>query len=165
MPWAVSRAEPAIGPRQVPEVAGGNWESGRKVFFGEQAQCSKCHQVGGAGGKIGPDLSNLVYRDYASVMRDITEPSAALNPDFLSYNVQLKDGETASGVVIENTAENLILGQANGSSLNIPKSKVLGMKPSTISLMPENILQGISEQQRKDLLTFLLMEAPDRKSK
>jgi hypothetical protein len=31
--------------------------------------------------------------------------------------------------------------------------------------MPENILQGISEQQRKDLLTFLLMEPPTAATK
>jgi putative heme-binding domain-containing protein len=164
MPWAVLKAEPSTGPRQVPEIAGGDWENGRKMFF-DKALCYKCHTVRGTGGKIGPDLSNLVYRDYASVLRDITEPSAAINPDFLAFNVQLNDGEMANGVVMENTAENLVLGQVDGRSLTIPKSKVKAMKPSTISLMPENILQGLSEQQRKDLLTFLLMEPPTEATK
>ena len=50
------------------ELDGGSWARGRKVFFGEAAACSKCHTVNGHGGEIGPDLSNLVHRDYASVL-------------------------------------------------------------------------------------------------
>ena len=34
------------------------------------------------------------------------------------------------------------------------------MKPSTISLMPEGLLDALNAQQRKDLLTFLLMPPP-----
>ncbi|MDB6109419.1 MAG: hypothetical protein JWR69_1169, partial [Pedosphaera sp.] len=81
LPWATPHAETATSePRRIPEIAGGDWQRGKQVFFGEQAACFKCHQVGGEGGKIGPDLSNLIYRDYVSVLRDIMEPSAALNP-------------------------------------------------------------------------------------
>ena len=81
-PWATpARAEPVVpASREIPELAGGDWERGKKIFFSEPAICFKCHQAAGEGGKIGPDLSNLIYRDYASVLRDITQPSAALNP-------------------------------------------------------------------------------------
>jgi putative heme-binding domain-containing protein len=84
--------------RLISEIAGGNWLRGRNLFFGDQASCYKCHSVGGRGGKIGPDLSNLVHRDYASVFKDITQPSAAINPDHIAYNFELKDGESVSGV-------------------------------------------------------------------
>ena len=40
-------------------------------------------------GDIGPDLSNLIHRDYASVLRDITQPSFAINPDYLTQTVTL----------------------------------------------------------------------------
>ena len=53
----------------------------------------------GRGGTIGPDLSNLIHRDYASVLRDITHPSFAINPDHLSYTVTLNDGRMLDGVV------------------------------------------------------------------
>lgn len=139
-----------------PEIDGGNWTNGKKIFFGEQAACSKCHKLGGEGGAIGPDLSNLIFRDYASVLKDITEPSAAINPDHIAYNVQLTDGESESGVIVKNNREQLVLGQATGKNLTIPKEKVASMKAAAISIMPEGLLKSLSPQEQKDLLTFLL---------
>ncbi|HWF20464.1 MAG TPA: c-type cytochrome, partial [Verrucomicrobiae bacterium] len=147
---------PAIGPRIIPEIAGGDWERGKKVFFSEQAGCFKCHQIAGEGGRIGPDLSNLLYRDYASVYKDITQPNAAINPDHIAYNIQLKDGDIVTGVIMEDTSDKIVLGQATGQNLTIEKSKISGMKASSLSLMPEGLLQALTPQQQRDLFTFLL---------
>ncbi|MBO0699025.1 MAG: c-type cytochrome, partial [Zavarzinella sp.] len=95
VPWAVKGAQAeAAAKRSIPELDGGSWARGRKVFFGEPAGCAKCHTVHGQGGGIGPDLSNLVHRDYHSVLRDIAEPSYAINPDYIAYRVDLNDGRT-----------------------------------------------------------------------
>ena len=115
LPWATPHAPTAAsGPRQIAEIAGGDWQRGKKVFFSEQAACFKCHQVGGEGGKIGPDLSNLIYRDYVSVLRDITEPSAALNPDHIAYQLELKDGNSVTGVIVGDTGRNHVAGTGHG---------------------------------------------------
>ena len=114
------------------------------------------YKLGGEGGSIGPDLSNLIFRDYASVLKDIIEPSAAINPDHIAYNVYLTDGESENGVILKNNREQLVLGQASGKSLTIPKEKVAGMKALAISLMPEGLLKTLTPQEQKDLLTFLL---------
>ena len=162
LPWAKPSDEPIklATERQVPELAGGNWLRGRRLFFGEQAGCSRCHQVGGVGGKLGPDLSNLIYRDYASVMKDIREPSAAINPDHVAFNVELKGGELMTGVVIGDTPEALTLGDATGKPNVIPKSKVSSIKASAVSLMPEGLDKALGDVAMKDLLTFLLMPQP-----
>jgi putative heme-binding domain-containing protein len=161
-PWAMpDTGEPAVvATRQIPEIAGGDWERGKKLFFSEQAACYKCHQVGGEGGKIGPDLSNVIYRDYASVLRDIQEPSATINPDHIAYNIELKDGGSATGVVLENTPERVVLGQITGASLTVEKSNIASMKASSVSLMPEGLLKAMNAQQQRDLLTFLLTTPP-----
>ena len=114
--------------------------------------------MAGEGGKLGPDLSSLTQRDYASVLKDITEPSAAINPDHLAYNLELKDGAAANGVILDDTPEKIVLGQATGQSLVIEKSRISSMKASAVSLMPEGLLKTLSAQQQKDLLTFLLTE-------
>jgi putative heme-binding domain-containing protein len=155
MPWAQPYvAKASLNP--VAEIEGGNWERGRKLFFGDQATCYKCHMVRGEGGTIGPDLSNLIFRDYASVLKDINEPSAALNPEHIAYTVQLQAGEVETGVVLKNNREQLVLGQATGKNLTIPKEKVASMKASAVSLMPEGLLKGLNAQEQKDLMTFLL---------
>src|SRR5262249_12483476 len=59
MPWARPASSQPAAPasREIPELAGGNWERGKKVFFSEPAICFKCHQAAGEGGESGPDLS------------------------------------------------------------------------------------------------------------
>jgi putative heme-binding domain-containing protein len=155
LPWAKPYL-PTVIANPTPEIVGGNWERGRKIFFGEQAACFKCHQVGGEGGEIGPNLSNLIYRDYASVLKDITEPSASINPEHIGYTVQLKEGETESGVMLKNDRSQVVLGRSDGKSLTIPKAKITDMKASAISIMPEGLLKPFDAQQQKDLMTFLL---------
>ena len=158
LPWAFpeNTAAPAAAPREIPELVGGNWLHGRRIFFGDQTGCSKCHQIAGQGGKIGPDLSNLVHRDYTSVLRDIIEPNAAINPEHIAYNIELKNGDALTGVLQSDTPEQIVLGDATGKSLSIPKEQLASMKPSTLSLMPEGLLKALSSEQVKDLLTFLL---------
>lgn len=163
LPWARPHAPVAMITR-VPEIEGGDWERGKKIFFGEEVACYKCHQIRGEGGSIGANLSNLIYRDYASVLRDITEPSAAINPEHIAYNVELKNGEVETGVLLTNNREEVVLGQVSGQSLTIPKEKVAGMKASAISLMPEGLLKTLNAQQQKDLMTFLLTPPPKEKS-
>ena len=150
---------PTSEERKIPELAGGNWLRGQKLFFGEQASCSKCHSMSGRGATIGPDLSNLSHRDYASVVKDITQPSAAINPDHVSYNVELKNGDSFTGLPVPGTDGTIAIIGA-GLTNKVSKDAVASMKPSPISLMPEGLLEGLKEQQRKDLLTFLLMPAP-----
>jgi putative heme-binding domain-containing protein len=165
LPWAVrNAAAQSAGPKQIPEIAGGDWNRGKQVFLSEPAACFKCHQFNGQGGHIGPDLSNLPQRDYASVLKDITQPSAAINPDHLAYNVELKNGEAVNGVILEETPERLVFGQVSGQSLTVDRKQIATMKASSVSLMPEGLLQGLNPQQQKDLLTFLLMEAPKESS-
>ena len=160
LPFAVRHTGESDGAtkRTIPEIAGGDWQRGRDVFTGQQAVCSACHQVRGEGGLIGPDLSNLVYRDYGSVMKDIVQPSAAINPDRIGYVVTLKDGSAASGIVLEDTAQTLVLGQVSGVNLTIPKDAIAGMKASVTSLMPEGLLHALNPNQIRDLMTFLLTE-------
>ncbi|MCI0539878.1 MAG: hypothetical protein L0Z50_32110, partial [Verrucomicrobiales bacterium] len=156
VPWA---KPVGIAPetRTIPEITGGDWNVGRKLYFSEQLACFKCHIMRGEGGAVGPDLSNLIHRDYGSVLKDIAQPSAALNPDYLAYTVELKDGESLSGVVASDTGEELLLADATGQAKRIAKLHITSTRPSTVSLMPEGLLQSLSPTQARDLMTFLLV--------
>jgi putative heme-binding domain-containing protein len=162
LPWATPPLDSSLfAERKIPEITGGNWSDGKKIFFSDQAACYKCHQVGGEGGKLGPDLSNLIHRDYASVLKDITQPSAAINPDHLAYIIELNDGELVNGVILSDNQAEAMVGLASGVTMNIPKARIKNVKTSALSLMPENLLQGLDAQQRKNLFTFLLMGRPE----
>jgi putative heme-binding domain-containing protein len=158
LPWGSPETDaPSAGKeRRIPEIAGGNWLHGKRVFFSETTGCFKCHSIRSEGGHIGPDLSNLVSRDYASVLRDITAPNATINPDHLTYNVDLQDGTSVTGVVIGDSTNEMVLGLVSGQPMHLAKKQIASAKPSTISLMPEGLVQALTASQLKDLMTFLL---------
>ena len=87
------------------------------------------------------------------------QPSAAINPDRIAYSVSLKDGETAGGMILDENPESITLGDAAGGKRNISKNNIAANKASAVSLMPEGLWQALSEQQQRDLMTFLLTEA------
>ncbi|HEX4149081.1 MAG TPA: ThuA domain-containing protein, partial [Pirellulales bacterium] len=160
LPWATRTAETIPFTRKTPrELAGGDWQRGKQIFFGEQAQCGKCHSVRAKGGWIGPDLSNLVHRDYASVLRDITFPSYAINPDHLAYTLVLDDGRTLTGMV-QTRGESVVVGDIKGVEVVVPRSAIETMTPTLLSIMPEGLTKVLGEAAMRDLLTFLLLPDP-----
>ncbi len=162
MPWVKSKETTELTEAklaQIAEIEGGNWGLGRRVFHSEAAGCFKCHSIGGVGAKIGPDLSNLIYRDYSSVMRDIVHPSFAINPDYIGHLVLMKDGKVLTGVLRDEAGE-LILGDEKGNSTKLIKSEIEQIKPAQVSVMPTGLHEKLSKDQLRDLMTFLLTPPP-----
>jgi putative heme-binding domain-containing protein len=161
LPWADTSGKADIGliAARPPQLEGGSWARGYREFFGEKAMCAKCHTMYGRGGAIGPDLSNLVHRDYASVVRDISHPSFAINPDYLSYTVVLKDGRVLVGV-IHTAGDTISIGDSKGVTTTLKRAEVEEMHPSAVSAMPEKLPEQLGPERMRDLLTFLLGPSP-----
>jgi putative heme-binding domain-containing protein len=161
VPWASLETNSRLEQgRAVPlALEGGDLKRGREIFHSDSAQCSKCHAVRGAGGKIGPDLSNLVERDYDSVLRDIVQPSVAINPDYVTYSVALADGRVFSGTV-RTEGKWLHIGNEKGEESVVERADVEQMKPQAISIMPEGLPKVLGPERMRDLLTFLLTPPP-----
>ncbi|MFO1065975.1 MAG: ThuA domain-containing protein [Pirellulales bacterium] len=146
----------AVKPK---ELEGGSWGIGRQVFFSDKAQCSRCHKMHGVGGQIGPDLSNLIHRDYASVLRDIREPNYAINPDHLTFTAITSDGRTVTGAVRHRDSQ-LIFGDATGKETTIDRDDVDELNPSRLSIMPTGLHEQLGEEAMRHLLTYLLTPPP-----
>ncbi len=162
MPWVKSKDATELSddkPMEIAEIKGGNWGMGRRIFHSEAAGCFKCHATGGIGAKIGPDLSNLVHRDYASVMRDIVNPSFAINPDYIGHIIAMDDGKVLTGVLRDEEGQ-LILGDDKGKSIKIVRSEIDHMKPAQVSIMPTGLHEKLSKDQLRDLMTYLLTAPP-----
>ncbi len=161
LPWARPELTPGLAaPLPRPEIAGGDWARGRSLFFSERALCSKCHQVRGAGGKTGPDLSNLASRSHASVLKDIREPNATLNPDYIAHEVKLKDGRQFLAVLRDEPDGRMVLGMGAGAELAVAKDEIASREPSKASLMPAGFDQVLGERDLRDLMAYLLTEPP-----
>ena len=143
-------------------IVGGDFERGRSLFFSDQLKCSTCHRIRSEGGAIGPDLSNLVSRDAASVLRDIKDPNASINPDYVAYNVSLNDGNELTGFIRAQDNASIQLIGVDGKETQFRPTEVKEMRVSSVSLMPTGLVDGLKDEQMRDLLTFLLNEPPKR---
>lgn len=134
----------------------GAWLRGREIYYGV-GLCSRCHTLRGMpGGGVGPDLTNLAFKDDASILRDIRQPSATLNPDHLTMLVRLLDGEVVTGVPLANENKStLLLGLVDGARRELPRDEIDEIKSSSVSLMPTGLVDTLTAEELSDLLLFL----------
>ena len=135
----------------------GNWLRGRRVFFADGG-CASCHTVRGEGIPFGPELSNLIHRDRESVLQDLLQPSATINPDHTGSVVTMEDGTEHAGLVRSVDAEKVVFAMPAGVQLELPRARVKKIEPMKSSLMPAGIELQLTSDQMEDLLTFLLSE-------
>ncbi len=164
LPWTAPHQTPPLIETEKTDLAGGDFERGRTLFFGKQILCATCHRIREEGGTLGPDLTNLAHRDAASVLRDIMEPSATVNPDYVAYSVSLRDGRSLAGYVRTQDDDKLRIVGPDGKEQTVPRADVLDLRPSPVSLMPPGLIASIKEAQVRDLLTFLVSAPPRRTS-
>ena len=133
-------------------AAGGNPVFGRELF---KKHCATCHRLFEEGNVLGPDLthSNRHDRDYLLV--SIVDPSAVIRKEFLSYNVQTRDGRFLTGLIAEQGPGSITLLGANNQRTVIARDKIEGIEESPISLMPENLLKELKPQELRDLFSYL----------
>src|SRR5262249_20209961 len=76
----------------------GDPAAGRKLFFGS-ATCSRCHMVGGRGGRLGPDLSGIAAeRKIAELQEAIVNPDKSLRKSYETAEVRFPTGQLLRGV-------------------------------------------------------------------
>jgi len=131
------------------------------LFTGDRLKCATCHRIRGEGQTVGPDLDTLMSREVASVLRDMKEPNASINPDFVAYDVSWRD-EELTGFIRAQDASGLRIVGADGKERAVPRAEIKELRVSAVSLMPSGLLDGMNEGQIRDLLTFLLHSPPTR---
>lgn len=130
----------------------GDAERGHQVFLDT---CSRCHRVGDEGGDLAPNLTEIARKSKETLLHDILDPNAAVNPEFVSYTIETKSGEIVSGLIAEETDDAVTIRDANGGRTTVPRTKMREMLSGGLSLMPEELEAGLDPQAIADLLAFL----------
>jgi len=137
---------------QVLLAAAGNPYRGKQLF---ETSCGKCHQLFSEGGRIGPDLTPYKRDDLRGVLMNVVNPSLEIREGFENYLVITQDGRTLNGFVEEQDNRIVVLKTADGQRLIIPRDDIETMQAIRRSIMPEEILKPLSEQQVRDLFAYL----------
>lgn len=129
---------------------------GRKVFEGP-ARCFECHSIRNDGGREAPDLTHIAERmTPAQIRESIVNPSLTIARGYKVLEIVTRDGTKIRGwsrqakpgaLQIYNPEEQLWTTYFTSDL----KSK----RVSPESLMPADLLDGLSSDQTRDLMTFL----------
>jgi putative heme-binding domain-containing protein len=126
--------------------------NGAELF---ETHCATCHAHGGRGFAVGPNLMEFAGKGVQDFLMAIIDPNAAVDPKFVSYDIETKDGRSLSGIVKNESASALTLVQSGGVIETVLRSAVKEMRPLRLSLMPEGLEQNLSAQDMADLIAWI----------
>ncbi len=128
---------------------------GERVFRNEKLGCLKCHAVGGAGGKVGPDMVSLggsAQPDY--LLESLLNPNAKVKENYHTVVIETTAGKVLSGVQVKQSQEEVVVRTANDELLTVASSEIEEISPG-LSLMPEGLVDALTDQEVAALVRFL----------
>ncbi len=130
-------------------------EHGSKVF---EKHCASCHQIGGQGARIGPQLDGIGARGAERLLEDILDPNRNVDQAFRATTLALDDGRVLTGLVLNDEGGLIVLADAQGKEVRVPKGSVEDRQIAPLSPMPANLAEQVEEADFDDLLAFLLAQ-------
>ncbi len=123
---------------------------------GKLAACFACHIINGIGRDFGPDLSKVGVRlTREQLLESLHQPSKAVAKGYEAWIVTLKDGSLQSGFLIHSADADITLKLPSGQARMIARDQIQSQQPLPVSLMPEGLLQSMTEQEAADIISYL----------
>ena len=139
-----------------PLLRGGDADRGRVVFESAKVACLTCHAVGDRGGKIGPDLTRVgAIRSGRDLLESILFPSSTFAQGYEPFAFETNDGEDHFGAIVHQGDDQITVRTVAGSEATFSRSAIKDLRRSSVSLMPEGLETALTEQEFRDLLSFL----------
>jgi putative heme-binding domain-containing protein len=123
-------------------------------------RCAVCHTLFHKGGNVGPNLTSYQRDDLSTMLISIVDPSAEIREGFQNYLLKTKDGRTLSGFLSDNDAQIVALRGLDGQDIRVPRTDIAKLEAVPTSLMPEGLLEGLSDQEMRDFFAYLRMPQP-----
>jgi putative heme-binding domain-containing protein len=130
----------------------GNSKNGHEMF---KKICAQCHTYGGEGVAVGPDLTGVQNQPAEALLLHILIPSYEIVPGFTSYNVETRDGQMLTGLIVSETATTITLKRSLGATDSVLRSNIATISSSGLSLMPDELEKTMTRQELADLIAFL----------
>jgi len=137
----------------------GDADRGREVYA--RAGCATCHSGGRA---LGPDLRGVAGRfSRDDLFTAIVQPGRDVPSRYRMALVATADGQVYQGMVAYEAVDSLILQSGATSTIRIAGDQIVSRREAPGSLMPNGLLDKLSDREIADLDAFLRSQGtPDQ---
>lgn len=140
----------------------GNVARGETVFWGK-GRCGECHMIGGRGGLLGPNLSNIGARRTLRFLHEsLTKTRPNIPRGYRPVMVVTSDGQSITGIIKNEDNFSLqVLDNQNKLHL-LSRDELSRIEYGPESLMPSDYDRRLTPAELADLLAFLSRQARNR---
>ena len=133
--------------------------SGERVFRHSQiGLCTRCHRHEGRGNVVGPDLSQVGRRDDRNwLLESILQPNLKVAPEYRARTLVLTDGRVFTGIHLRTGGGGDVetLRDSHGQERKFPRAEIEMSGEVLTSLMPEGLVESMTDRELRDLIAFL----------
>lgn len=115
---------------------------------------AQCHILNGVGGEVGPDLSTIGPQRSLQYLRDsILDPSADVPTNYRADTVTTMDGNTVTGIHLNEDDYSIQLRDSSGNPRSFLKSELKGFTHERRSIMPP--YRSLAPAELDSLIAYL----------
>ena len=157
--WRLVAYVQQLGRQGGSEPVTGDAAAGAAVYA--RAACAQCHTIGGQGGFLGPDLTDIGdRRAVRHIRQSIVDPSADVSLDYRPVTVTDAKGTTISGIHLNEDEYSIHLRDLAGNLRSFMKSELKWMTLPRQSLMPA--YPALTAADVENLVAYLASLRPVR---
>jgi putative heme-binding domain-containing protein len=124
------------------------------------AACGACHRLFNQGGDLGPDLTPFRRDDLDSMLLSIVQPSAEIREGYENYLLDTRDDRALAGFIVRSDERVVVLRGLDGQDVAVPRDEIADLRRSEMSLMPEGLLDGMQDEEIRNLFAYLRISQP-----
>lgn len=124
---------------------------GRAIF---DRTCAACHKLFGEGADIGPELTGGDRQNVDHWLDNILDPGALIGQGYEMHQIEKHDGSIVTGMLSAQDDKDVVLKMV-GVETRVAKKDIKSDKALGMSLMPEGLLNGLTDEEVRDLISYL----------
>jgi hypothetical protein len=136
-----------------PEIAAktGNEKKGKELFT---SACATCHKFNNIGMEVGPVLDGIGVHGTHELLIHVIDPSRVVDNEHRTWNIALKNGNFATGIIARENDRSVLLKMAGGATQEIALADIKLRQEVPQSLMPEGF-EALGSEGLRDIFAYL----------
>ena len=131
----------------------GDEKKGRMLFA---TPCGICHQLFEEGGITAPDLTGYERSNLNTFLLNVVDPNAEIREGYTLQQITTNDGRLLEGRIVAQEGDVTTIQPLTGRQISISAKQIREMKALPLSVMPERVLDPLSDQEVQDLFAYIM---------